>query len=137
MSKTKNAVRSYNFRASIEGSLMPFGKISGVKSHWDVEPFQEGGRNNTEYKNKVVGKGNGQVTLSRMVTFSGMTKFKAGQQLNDDVVVDLIDYKGSPKKTFTFIGCTIMEINYGEFDAGQSNIVNEELVIEFQRMRAK
>lgn len=137
LKKKKQPARSYNFKTYIEGNLVSFSKISGMKSHWHVEPFQEGGRNNTEYKSKVSGKESGQLTLSRLVTLVSLGKkktFKAGQKLKKDVEVYLTNDKGKPKRGYSFIGCTVTEVNYSELDSGQSQVLLENIVIDYQRM---
>lgn len=134
--KKKQAARSYNFRTYIEGKRVSFSKITGMKGHWEVEAFQEGGRNNTEYKSKVGGKNSGQLTLSRLVTFGKTTTYRPGQKLSREVEIYLINDKGKPEIGYSFTGCTIMEITYSDLDSGQSEVMMENISIEYQRMEA-
>lgn len=116
---------------------LPCRRISGIKDEKEYEPIQAGGVNDFVYLREKQTSKPKTFKVERYIGVDFFDPLTVGTSLQMPIVLYVSRYSNefsTPKQTFTFWGCTVLEKEYGELDAEKSGLMVETTTIAYQQM---
>ena len=129
--------KNYNFRVEVNGVPLSFSRVSGIERSMNMNTLQEGGLNrHVHYLN------NGVSGERALVLEYGMAKSNAaisqltpGRMLFKGVTVMVLgDDASKPAVTYSFEGCYIRKVSFGDLNAGNGEVLINHLEIVYSYM---
>jgi phage tail-like protein len=118
-----------------------FSKVSGIGSHIDTQPLNEGGQNlythrlptRIQYDNLVLERGMaiGSLLVDEFDATMSLYKFNPS-----NVLVTLLDETGLPISGWLFMTAYPVKWTISDFVADQNQVVIETMELAYQRMQA-
>lgn len=138
LSKEENPLVNCNFLLRVDAVWdLPCKKIGSFKSENEYETIQEGGVNDyVHLRKKPVSKPN-TFDVERYIGVNYFDPLPIGRHPVLPIILYVSRYTNdfkTPKRTFTFTGCTVMSKTYGELDAEHSGLILETTTIAYQRV---
>lgn len=129
--------KNYNFRVEVNGVPLSFSRVSGMERSVSVEELQEGGFNrHVHYLNNGL-SGERTLTLEYGMAKSNtaVSQLTPGRMLLKGVTVMVLgDDSSKPVVTYSFDGCYIKKINFGDLNAASGELLISNLEIVYSYM---
>ncbi len=137
MADTKNPLSSYNFLVRVNGiSDIPCKSVHMFAKQCDYEYIKEGGVNDHVHVKRKQAQGPNIVKIERYVSDDVLTTFGGpGSKMILPMLVLVSKYPGefsSPYRMYTFTGCTVMKVEYGELSAENGQLLTEIISISYE-----
>ena len=129
---------AYAFSVSIDGVQVPHViEVSGLKSEVDMVTYQQQTADGKYVARQMMGRQKpGQFTVTRGLTDSKTITDWLKQVAEGDVSgsrktasVELLDYAGSPIKTYNFTNCWVRSVEVNALKAGAAEQATEKFVV--------
>lgn len=135
----EDPLQSFKFRLSINGlpPSLGFTKVSGISREVEVVTYLE---NMFDYEHKLPGRETvGEITLEKGV-YAGDENlwniycqlFKKSTAVRRDATLYLCDRWGDIRRTFELAECWFSKIEFGDFDASNSEVLIETATFQFE-----
>lgn len=130
-------LNAYSFDVEIDGSLIGFKSVKGLKLSAAFEPLQVGGMNDGPVMLPVPVREEGRITFER-----GKYKKKSSQlprpgTLVKDITILLYDEDDSYKAEYILESPAVESIELGSLDALSSEILIETFTVSFRHITEK
>lgn len=138
LNKDGNPLVNCNFLLRVDAVWdLPCKKIGSFKCENEYETIQEGGVNDYVYLRKKPVSKPFTFDVERYIGVDYFDPLPVGRQPILPILLYVSRYSDdfkTPKRTFTFMGCTVMGKTYGELDAEHSGLILETTTIAYQRV---
>lgn len=138
MANTENPLMNYNFLLRVEGIHdMPCKQVHGFSKEYEYEYIREGGVNDyVHLRRKPVSRPN-ILRIERYADGNILTGtlLKAGAVLKLPLLLSVSSYPGEfskPKRLYTFTGCVVTKVEYGELSAAEGRLLTETIFIAYE-----
>lgn len=131
----KSKVRGYNFIVFLEALWMRCAKVSGVERSLDTTTVSEGGVNDRVYTLEAPAQTQKTLVLERGVCQSlNPAEFilRPGYRFTTDILVFVLDNQQIPHFFYTFSGCYVKKVSYGDLDASRSELLMERVELAYE-----
>lgn len=126
-------IPGYHFIVSVNGIMMGFQKVTGIKRNVETETYQEGGLNTKVHVFPKFCGGEQILSLEKGI-YAGMENplCLVGMQIPGALAVIVMDNMGLPLKTYMFTGLLVKEWEIGEMSADQNGILIDRFEVSYE-----
>lgn len=126
---------TYNFMVFLGPVWMRCAKVSGIERKIDTTTVSEGGVNDRVYTLDAPASSEKTLILERGVSNSltpADVMLIPGYRFTTDVLVLVLDVQQVPHFIYSFSGCYVKKVTYGDLDASKSEILIERVEISYE-----
>ncbi|MBQ6886975.1 MAG: phage tail protein [Lachnospiraceae bacterium] len=131
---TRKAI-TYNFMVFLGPLKVSCAKVSGVENVLDTTTVSEGGVNDRVYTLEAPAKTEKTLILERGSCLSlNAAEFilVPGYRFTTDIIVFVLDIEQIPRFVYSFSGCYVKKVKYGDLDASRSEVLMERVEIAYE-----
>lgn len=139
MSEIKNPLTNYNFLLRVNGvNDIPCKSVKGFAKEYEYEYIREGGVNDYVHVRKKPADKPNVVTAQRYVYDNTQLSFLVpGFRMIMPMLLLVSRYPGefnNPQRIYTFTGCTVLKVEYGELSAENGQLLTENVSIAYENV---
>ena len=126
---------AYNFIVFLGPIWMRCAKVSGIERVEDTTTVSEGGVNDRVYTLPAPAKTERTLILERGVCQTlnpAELMLIPGFRFTTDILVIVLDTQQVPHFIYSFSGCYVKKVSYGELDASKSELLMERVEISYE-----
>lgn len=128
-------ITTYNFLVFFGPLKVSCSRVSGVESVQDTITISEGGVNDHVYTLPAPAATEKTLILERS-SCSGLDVakliFTPGYRCTTDILVFVLDIERMPQFFYSFSGCYVKKVQYGDLDAAKSELILERVEITYE-----
>lgn len=126
---------AYNFMVFLGPLKVSCARVSGVENVLDTTTVSEGGVNDRVYTLEAPAQTEKTLILERGICLSlnaAEAVLTPGYRFATDILVFVLDIEGVPRFTYSFSGCYVKKVSYGDLDASKSEVLMEHAEIAYE-----
>lgn len=128
-----NPLPGYRFTVSINGMLMGFQKISGIRRQIEIETYQEGGMNTRVHVFPKSCSGEQLLHMEKGIYAGIWNPFSmVGEKLDGVLSVIVMNQLGIPLKSYLFTGLLVKTWEVGEMSAEQNGVLIDSFEVSYE-----
>lgn len=128
-------VTTYNFMVFLGPIWMRCAKVSGIERVIDTTTVSEGGVNDRVYTLEAPAQTQKTLILERGVCQTANPAefiLIPGYRFTTDILVLVLDIEQAPHFIYSFSGCYVKKVSYGDLDASRSEILMERVELAYE-----
>ncbi len=134
-----NVMLGFNFILRVEGAIdCPCRAVKGLRRKYEYESIQEGGLNDYVHLKRKPISNPFTFQVERYAGMDLLDPLALGTELTLPLLLAVFDRPTSswanPRRLYVFTGCTVIEKEYGDFNAENSNLLVETVTIAYRQM---
>lgn len=126
---------TYNFMVYLGPLKLSCAKVSGVETMVDTTTVSEGGVNDRVYTLDAPAQTEKTLILEKGICLSSSVAdffLMTGYRFTTDILVFVLDIDGDPQFVYSFSGCYVKKVSYGDLDASRSEILMQRVEIAYE-----
>lgn len=129
-------IPGYRFIVFLDGLLMGFQKVSGIKREIETEVYREGGLNTRVHVLPKASSGEQKLLMEKGI-YSGMEHpfCMVGERLAGSLNLIVMDSMGMPLKSYLFSGILVQQWEVGELRAEENSILLDRFEISYEEFQ--